>query len=374
MSSELKQIMIVDDSPQDIQMVLEFLRDKYSVIAATSGKDAMELLEDTFPDVILMDVTMPVMDGYQACESILKQHENADIIFLSANTETDEIMKGYEVGGIDYVTKPFAPDILISKIELAIRAREEKNRLAQDFKMATDTAMMAMSSSGELSQIISFMRESFSAETLESLSEVIMNTMAGYQLSSCLQLKAKYKTLNTSHNGEVSPLEEELLTRMQGHEQRLLTLGKRMFVNFEGVTLLVKNLPEDEEVVGRMRDYLMILAEGGAAKLRAIDVQQELIAGRKSSVGKLVEQSKAALDNLHQSQQEHQRIGVGILDNTVSELEASFMTLGLTEEQEESLIAIVNKGAEAMLSHTESGQQLEDELGNIVEQLTALGN
>ena len=109
-------VLIVDDSPTDLQMVLNVVKEKFKVVAATSGTQALQIIDKAKPDLVLLDVSMPEMDGYQTCQQI-KQRLDIPVIFLSANDSTEEILKGYDVGGSDYIVKPFEPDVLFNKIK-----------------------------------------------------------------------------------------------------------------------------------------------------------------------------------------------------------------------------------------------------------------
>ena len=102
-------VQVVDDSPQNIDILLETLGDLYSVQVAVDGKEALEIIEEFPPDIILLDVIMPEIDGYEVCRRLKKKSETADIpvIFLTALTEMEQKTKGFELGAVDFITKPF---------------------------------------------------------------------------------------------------------------------------------------------------------------------------------------------------------------------------------------------------------------------------
>lgn len=116
------RILAVDDTPGNLLALDAVLGERYEVIRASSGAEAIAILgRDHAIDVILMDIHMPIMDGYEAAERIKKMSWCADIplIFISAVYNQDpEIKRGYEVGAVDYFTKPFDPDILRMKVEV----------------------------------------------------------------------------------------------------------------------------------------------------------------------------------------------------------------------------------------------------------------
>ena len=108
-------ILVIDDEISNIDVAAGTLRQHYRVIAAKSGKQALKILmkDPLAIDLILLDVMMPEMDGYQVCKHLKADHSTADIpvIFLSANTQVEDIKRGFELGAVDYITKPINPEI-----------------------------------------------------------------------------------------------------------------------------------------------------------------------------------------------------------------------------------------------------------------------
>jgi len=132
-----KTILVVDDAPANIQVVQSILKDEYKIRVATSGERALELVKtQPHPDLILLDVMMPGLDGYQVCEQLKAAPETRDIpvIFLTGRTEIDDETKGLALGALDYIRKPFSPAIVKARVrtQLLLRdSREQVNRQVQ---------------------------------------------------------------------------------------------------------------------------------------------------------------------------------------------------------------------------------------------------
>jgi DNA-binding response OmpR family regulator len=130
-------ILIVDDMPQNLQVLVNMLREKdYKISVAPGGRKALEMVDLFLPDLILLDIVMPQQDGFQVCKELKASPETKDIpiIFLSAKTETEDIVKGFDLGAVDYVTKPFKKAELLARISTHLelrKAREEIIRLEQ---------------------------------------------------------------------------------------------------------------------------------------------------------------------------------------------------------------------------------------------------
>ena len=125
--SELK-ILAVDDNPINLKLLDRTLsNNNFNVVSASSGEDALETANREKPDLILLDVIMPRMDGYQTCK-ILKENNDTKhipVIFLSAKNETVDKAKGLALGAVDYLTKPFDPVEIIARIRTHLAIREE---------------------------------------------------------------------------------------------------------------------------------------------------------------------------------------------------------------------------------------------------------
>lgn len=116
------KVLIVDDEPQNVQVMREILRfhKKFDCIGANSGEEALSILEKYFPEIILLDVMMPGIDGYEVCRQVRSKtrHKFCKIIMISGMSMIDDRLKGYEAGADDYLTKPYVEDELLAKLEV----------------------------------------------------------------------------------------------------------------------------------------------------------------------------------------------------------------------------------------------------------------
>lgn len=115
-----KLILVVDDKPHNLQFLGRLLSDKgYEVGMAQTGQEALHFVKIKDPDLILLDVMMPGMDGYEVCTRLKKDIsvKHIPVIFITAKTDPDDIVKGFDTGGVDYVTKPFNSAELLARIK-----------------------------------------------------------------------------------------------------------------------------------------------------------------------------------------------------------------------------------------------------------------
>ncbi|OFX27716.1 MAG: hypothetical protein A2033_02955 [Bacteroidetes bacterium GWA2_31_9] len=134
-------ILIVDDTLQNIQVLGNILYEKgYSVSIATSGMETLRYVKNTIPDLILLDIQMPEMDGFEVCKILKSSSKTKDIpiIFLTAEAETETIVHGFELGAVDYITKPFNSAELIARVATHIELKKAKENVEALNKKLSD--------------------------------------------------------------------------------------------------------------------------------------------------------------------------------------------------------------------------------------------
>lgn len=131
-------ILVVDDTVENLD-VLEELLQEYRVIDATNGKDAIALVKQQKPDLILLDIMMPNMDGYEVCQILQDDEEtkHIPIIFITAKIDEKSIEKAYDLGAADYITKPFLPKELLARVKKELRIQSLIEKLEE--LASTDT-------------------------------------------------------------------------------------------------------------------------------------------------------------------------------------------------------------------------------------------
>ena len=132
--SSKAEILIIDDVEMNREILREIISDMgESPFLAESGEQALEMLDGWKPQLILTDISMPGMDGYELCK-ILKKGEktrNIPVIFISAFSEPEDIIEGFSLGGEDYITKPFIPEVVQARVGVHLRLYEAKRELME---------------------------------------------------------------------------------------------------------------------------------------------------------------------------------------------------------------------------------------------------
>ena len=154
MSGFSGKILVVDDTPSNIQSLAATLKPAgYQVLVATNGQQALDVMAKVRPDLILLDIMMPVMDGFEACANIKANADWHDIpiIFLTAKTETADLVKGFELGAVDYVSKPFNAHELMARVHTHLTVDRLRTSVSEK-NAALEKAQQQMSAELDLAR------------------------------------------------------------------------------------------------------------------------------------------------------------------------------------------------------------------------------
>ncbi|HKK33872.1 MAG TPA: response regulator, partial [Desulfomicrobiaceae bacterium] len=139
------KILIVDDLPDNIHVLIGLLKDTYTLVAAGDGRQALQMLKKSpLPDLILLDIMMPEMNGYEVCEQLKANPEtrNIPIIFVTAMNEDEDEAKGLALGAVDYVLKPFKPELLKARIRNHLELKAHRDNLEYLVGERTDELLL----------------------------------------------------------------------------------------------------------------------------------------------------------------------------------------------------------------------------------------
>lgn len=342
MSENTPKVLIVDDDEITRDMVAAALRPDYRTQGAASGSEALMLATESPPDAVVLDVSMPDMDGYAVCQALKAEYalEPIPVIFLSGRVTLDDRMLGYAAGGEDYLTKPYNADELRIKLGRAIERRKERERLAEDARGAMAAAMAAMSSFGEMGAVLEFLRRSYGCNDYAAVADALIAALASYDLDACVRVRGQQASFSRNMAGPCSALEDSILDHLQQGE-RISSLGSQAAFNYENVLVLVRNMPrQDPDRYGRFRDNLAIVAEGAAVRLRTIDIEYGARADRSR---RMLDQVSAALDGIATQQSANQRQIADIFRRLLEDVEKSFIFYGLTDQQEEQMAGMLRR-------------------------------
>ncbi|QFR50092.1 response regulator [Sulfurimonas lithotrophica] len=219
----LKTILIIDDAEININVLMELLDDKYDILASLDAKDGLEILKEEKVDLILLDIIMPEIDGFEVCKRLKSDPDTKDIpvIFITASTDEDSIERAYDVGAVDYITKPFKAKEVLSRINTHLALSEQKIILEKDleenkillnqYKEVVDIS--AIVSKTDLKGRITYVNKAFTEISGYSKEELIgknHNIIRHPDVSKNI-FKDMWKTIQSKHvwQGEVKNLKKD---------------------------------------------------------------------------------------------------------------------------------------------------------------------
>jgi CheY-like chemotaxis protein len=275
----LTKILAVDDEPFNLEIIEEILEElDFELQVATSGPECLNMVEGYMPQVILLDVSMPQMNGYEVCKALKANPNTAHIIvmFVSARGTVEERMEGYSVGAEDYIVKPFGHDELKSKLKNLNQVLVEKQSLEKQVEDATSTAFNAMANSGEMGKIVNYVENIGFINDPQELGKALIDCLQSFDLQSNVEFRENNEISHFALNGVCSPIVVELFEMLK-NKGRLHEFSHRILVNYELISLLILNMPDhDPDKHGRIRDHVCFIVSVTEQQLRAITTKKML--------------------------------------------------------------------------------------------------
>lgn len=359
------RILSLDDNQQNLNLIQQTLEQSFDVLSSTGEESIDALVLDHQPDIILLDILLGDISGYDVCRCIrqLPLDKYPLIIFISALNSLDDKLKAYEVGGDDYICKPIDLTELEYKIDVCEKHINRHQNLTAQAEEASRAAFASMQQSSELGVLIEFFTHSLSVHNFDELYLASNKTLANFHLSAAIEFRSQNKTTQYPRT-QISRLESEILA-LGKQAKRIVPFGRNMLLNSPQCSLLIKKLPEDEEITGRLRDHLAILLE--IINSRVLFIQTE--ENRQQLCQKTVTAVKTAIEsnfnhiNTNLEALEHK------LDQTFTELETTLrrelIHMGASQPQEQEICCILEHTKEQFESIVETSINIDYHIRDI---------
>jgi len=365
-----KLIMMAEDDSTNITILKKLLVQDYELLSVENGEQCLSDLDkrltetSTIPDLLLLDINMPGIDGIEVCKKIRtdSRYDFMPIIFISALESDQEQLLGYEVGGDDYVTKPFNKEELLHKIKLNISKRQSKEELQQAADETMSVFLTELTDMGELGDIINSIRNSYGLKSIEELVETVFNLFSqSYYLNSSLLFKSDNGSQFYFHDKVTRPLEKEVLSLINNSSNRMISFGQRIGFNSEQgkLTILIRNMPADEEKLGRLRDHFLILID--ALEIRFLSLEEELqVIKQEQYLLSLLKEARTSLTEINnQKQYQHQQNRQNFI-NLNEKINSFFITLGMDEAQEKGILSLINDTHSKLMNLSLESKKIDD--------------
>lgn len=370
------RILIIDDDPVVAGMLGVSLEAAgHAVIEACSGEEALANLAEAGsrppPDLVFLDIDMaPGMDGYDTCRRLREfpALSHLPVIFLSGHDSLEDRLRAYDAGGSDFMAKPFMPEEVLRKTEIAIRQQRHQAAHDADNKSSFDAAMDALNSLGEFGVTLKFSRSALGCRSLRTLADLVIESMHFFGIDCHVQLRTPVETITRTSRGTAQPLEVSVIEKMQTMG-RVFSFKNRMIVNYDSVSILVINMPTaDEELCGRIRDHVAMIAEATELSANNISQRTEVVL-RADELRHLADSSRHAIEHLRGSYRTLQTATRLELERMADSVGCLYDQLGLTKA-EEIIIHNTLRGAVAqVMTLFEQSRDLDPKFAEISEVL-----
>lgn len=302
-------VLAIDDDKLVHKIIEDALAQSCKLIHAKNGDEGLRLALKYHPDIILLDVEMPGLNGFEVCEKLKKSPDTLDIpvMFLSYRKDISERMRGYNSGASDYIVKPFNREELLARINVLDDYRQTSQRLKKDIEQAQITAEIAMTDSGDMGRIMRYVGQSYHAHDFDTLSEFFFEFFIPLQLEVAVAFWHQQCVVYKSAEGIIQPIEQELLEQNRTGN-RFVDFGCRTIINYPKVSLLIKNMPTDDPgLYGRYKDLLPHILEATNSKIQDMEDSEQALnqVGLIGQVCDDIAQQLVYLDMHHNSQSEN---------------------------------------------------------------------
>lgn len=336
------KIFVVDDDSMTRLLFESIFNDRYPVESFDSAAHCLERLDSESPDLFLLGVGLPDIDGYELCRRIKARPQTADVpvVFVSARDDLQSILAGYDAGGEEYVTKPFDVVAIYHKIENLRRIAAEKRRLAEQAQAADQLATLVCANLDDYAIVIKFLRALNECTDYRQIMETALRSLEAYRLEGAVQVRMRDFEQTLSKSGENWPLEIAVIDNVRALD-RIFEFKNRAAFNFEHITILVTNMPVDNpEQCGLIRDNFAIAAESADAKLTALQSFADN-ARTREEIHHLLAGIRSTIDTFASRYDEARYRGSEYTMRFLDDLLASFAHLGMTEQQESEILDMV---------------------------------
>lgn len=363
----LTSVLAIDDDKLIHQIIEKTLTDHNQVSHAYNGEEGIEMARDSQPDIILLDVEMPGINGFEVCCKLKQQTETKDIpiMFLSSRSSLEERIKGYNSGADDYIVKPFETEELLARINVLYQYKKQSQTLKQDIEHAQNTAAVAMTDYSDMGRAMRYVSQTYGLKSLTRLSECFFEFFSPLQLNVVTAFWLDSGNEFFSNNSAVCPLEKELMLNAK-EGNRFIDFGARTIINYPNVSLLVKNMPlDDAPLYGRYKDLFPHILEATNAKLGTLELHNQL-SEQAQQITNTFELIDSTLRTQIESLYGNSKVSVELIETLYQRFSDTVPRLALEPDQEDYILGSVEQTVDSLRHHLTVGDEIQSSFNEVM--------
>lgn len=331
--------------------------------------------EDVFSgnaDVSVIVIDMSLSES-EPCVDLIRSikdapdFEDIPIIVYSKLDSKLDTMALFDAGASDLVDDGMSTPDLVARLNKAVFHTIANRQLKSRLKQANDMAFSAMSDTSDLGVNVQFLIHCHDCSNIDELGMLLFSTLAHYQVHCSLQIRSRFETKNMEENGLAKDLEGRLLWELKDNG-RYVDFGKRCVMNYGQVSLLVKNMPEDEKRYGTLKDNIFPLLQGADARVKSIDTLGMLEMERDIMRG-MSAKMQGVMHQVDERYQTVMRQCADLVEDMALKVDESILFLDLTEEQENTFSKIMQEGVKTISELFNQGVRIDESFRKLVDYL-----
>lgn len=314
----------------------ELLAQVFDLNIFRTGEDCKVALSRHQPDVLILDTGLRDTDAFALHQAIRNDFETSDVFQILLCTDEEAGNPSFVAD--DFLLRPCSDGVFQQKIALLKKTLENKRRANEQMAYAQNVAMTAMTSMGELGVVMEFMSKSFACQTIQSVGELALNAMKQYELDSIIYFSWEGESyMARTDNADIEPIDRERITQLRTLG-RLLEINQQLVVNYDHTTILIKQMPENAERCGRLRDNIAMLCEGVESRVTGLLLEHDNRL-KQQGIRYAVCEIRDSVGNLYQRQMDYLHSGRELIAKVTDEFEDAFVHMGMVPEVENQLIS-----------------------------------
>lgn len=354
-----ERILIVDDEIEIVDLVSSSLEHEFYVTGISDPGAVLDACKAENFALAILDINLGSVTGYDLCEQIRAMSPETTVVFLSSLNGEQDIVRAYEVGGFDFISKPFRPKELQEKICRLLSVSRELTHIKESSAASQKVAMDAMSLASRYGMIVAFLDNTVETDNIPELMESLNET--------CHGLNLQYTILCFGDDGQqlysnASPIEEKFINvvRDQG---RIIDHHQRTVFSAPFVSILIKNMPiHDPTDYGILKDIFAPLVTGASSRVKSIMLQNALSNARDQ----IINASEMMDDALSKQSTQLNTL----ISDYMTDVQSTLMILEMTEEQEMYMLSQVDEHMKSIVSLVSDQSITKSNLTGIISQIS----